>query len=59
MADCEGICVRACLPMCVWEHVHVLAGAHVAVYANVSVRQQNACVLLRAWHQGKMKRPGE
>lgn len=48
-----------CVWVRVWASVYVLAGAHVGVYVNAAVRQLNACALLRAWHQGKMKRPGE
>lgn len=58
-ADCQGVCVSACVRARVWASVYVLAGAHVGVYVNAAVRQLNACALLRAWHQGKMKRPGE
>lgn len=34
-------------------------GIHVGLYANAAVRQLSVGALLRAWHQGKMKRPGE
>lgn len=39
--------------------VCVLVGIHVGLYANAAIRQLNARALLRAWHQGKTKRPGE
>ena len=53
------MCVCVCVCVCVWAHVYVLAGAHEVLYANAAARQLNACALPRAWHQGKMKRPGE